>query len=97
MLSAPWPPLIETCVRSRDKLSLTPTAADTSPPHGRHEGSPFTSPPRVQQKSNLPESTSKTKEMVHSHISVIQQQVAVSHTCWDGGDMAASPSEGGTF
>lgn len=86
-----------TCVQSWDKLSLTPTAADTSPPHGRHEGSPFTSPPLLQQKSNLAKSTSKAKEMVHSHISVIQQQVAVPYTCWVNGDMGPfsclSPSD----
>lgn len=77
-----------TCVQSWDKLlSLTPTAADTSPPHGRHEESPFTLPPLLQQKSNLAKSTSKAKERVHSHISVTQQQLAVSHTCWVSGDM----------
>lgn len=31
-LALPGPPLIGACVQSRDKLSLTPTAADTSPP-----------------------------------------------------------------
>lgn len=77
-----------TCVQSWDKLvSLTPTAADTSPPHGRHEESPFTLSPPRQQKSNLAKSTSKAKEMVHSHICVTQQQLAVSHTCWVSGDM----------
>lgn len=34
-----------TCVQSRDKVSLTRTAADTSPPpRRRHEGSPFAAP-----------------------------------------------------
>lgn len=51
-----------TCVVSRDKLSLTPTAADTSPFHGRHEERPFASPPPPQQKSNLSKSTSKTNK-----------------------------------
>lgn len=45
-------------------------------------------PPRLEQKSNLAESTSETKEMVHSRIGVIQQQVAVPCTCWVGGDVA---------
>lgn len=51
---------------------------------------------RKKKKNNLAELTSKTKEMVHSHISVIQQQVVEPYTCWNCGDMGpfsfSSPS-----